>query len=280
MSNRRTGVTYYEWKSDIFHCGHAAICLSDGTYISYWHKSPYSKLLLAVGMTPLKSNIFILFFDYIISWFLPFTDNKTFTKTYTLDAKIMGREADRRITFHSDFLKEDEIKEWWYENRMLSYGLFGRNCATIVFRALQKGGATKYQCDPEYSIWTLKRMYDYCEKLQRKTYRLQNGSMHKYSTDFEYILKGLKHDAKIAQKTKEEVDKRKENIKKSKKETSSDEKSEETKSSDEENSEDEKGDTNKLQMVPVKDDNQTEQEHTSGESRKQKTHKKKKDRWK
>ncbi|CAG2231366.1 ureG [Mytilus edulis] len=106
----------------------------------------------------------------------------------------MGREADRRITFHSDFLKEDEIKEWWYENRMLSYGLFGRNCATIVGH-------------------------------------------------------------------------------KNKKETSSDEKSEETKSSDEEKGGDEKEDTNELQMVPVKDDNHTEQEHTSGELRKQKTHK-------
>lgn len=278
MSHRRNGVTYYEWKSDVFHCGHVAICLSDGTHISYWQKSPCSRFLLAVGMNPLKSNIFILFFDYIISWFLPFTDNKTFTKTYTEDARIMGREADRRITFHSYFLKEDELKEWWYENCVLSYGLFGRNCATVVFRALQKGGATTYQSDPEYSIWTVKRIYDYCEKLQWKSYRLQTGSIDRPVTDFEYILNGLKHNAQIAQKIKEEVDKRKEKIKKSKKETSSDEKSEETKSSDEENSEDEKEDTNELQMVPINEDNRTEKEHTTGESWKQKTHKKKKGR--
>ena len=137
--------------------------------------------------------------------------NAVQTNSYEQDVKILGREADKRITFHGSFLDEDMIKCWWNQiANVASYGLLTRNCSTVVFKALHTGGASRFLDDPQYIIWTPNRLYRYCELLQWNTYRLRiytNKNNEKVRTDFEYIFHELRNNAEIERRRKQQFDK-------------------------------------------------------------------------
>lgn len=142
--------------------------------------------------------------------------NAVQTKLYEQDVKILGREADKRVTFHGSFLDEDVIKWWWNQiANVASYGLLTRNCSTVVFKALHTGGATRFLDDPRYIIWTPNRLYKYCELLQWNTYRKRiytNGNNENVGTDFEYIFQELRNYAEIERGRKQQFDKKRQDM--------------------------------------------------------------------
>ena len=183
-------------------------------YISFWQMSPCWRILSSIGFSSIKTNIFLVLIDYVLSMILLSVRNAVQTKSYEQDVKILGREADKRITFHGSFLDEDMIKCWWDPiAEVASYGLLTRNCSTMVFKALHTGGASRFLDDPQYIIWTPNRLYRYCELLQWNTFQLRiyaNKNNEKVRTDFEYIFHELRNDAEIERRRKQQfVKKRK-----------------------------------------------------------------------
>lgn len=187
--------------------------------------------------------------------------NAVQTKSYEQDVKILGREADKRITFHGSFLDEDMIKCWWNQiANVASYGLLTRNCSTMVFKALHTGGASSFLDDPQYKIWTPNRLYRYCELLQWNTFQLRiyaNKNNEKVRTDFEYIFHELRNDAEIERRRKQQFDKKRQDMAKREEKDSKKRKTE-----DEQSNEDDKDERENKYIYELKSD---EKQRPNGE---------------
>lgn len=141
--------------------GHAAMELSDGTYISWWPSQPLkqSDTNLVKGGSALVANC------------VPAYRNRRFRD----DVSDEGRDPD--VTIPLPELREADMKKYWLELQSdgTEYNLVHFNCSTVVYKVLEEGGALdflSYDDKQKWNrtlAWTPGGVEEFCKDINRTT---------------------------------------------------------------------------------------------------------------
>ncbi|KAK3104509.1 hypothetical protein FSP39_003686 [Pinctada imbricata] len=142
------------WKyTGLSNVGHAALQLSDGTYISWWP---------IMNEGGLKKTVLNSVEAY---------RNRTF------DLDNNAEDGDPEIVeIPVSQAQEQAVKNWWtgvLANRNEKYNLRTNNCSTIVYRALREAGCSKAKNEPIISPWTPNMVLNYAKQCQKNKEKLQ-----------------------------------------------------------------------------------------------------------
>ena len=90
--------------------------------------------------------------------------------SYDEDTKWEDKLADHTILIRNGILDIDAIKHWWMQFKDESkYHPIESNCCTVIYKALEIGGATKHVPFPQHVISMPSYLRDYAFKLQEAT---------------------------------------------------------------------------------------------------------------
>ncbi|KAK3104732.1 hypothetical protein FSP39_008902 [Pinctada imbricata] len=143
------------WKyTSLRNVGHAALELSDGTYISWWPmlKKDNNFKGMATAMKSVEAM-----------------KDRTFEKDKDKD-EGEGREPDEIVEIPVSQEQEQAIKNWWtgvLANHNERYHLRTNNCSTMVYRALREAGCFKAKREPVVSAWTPNMVLKYAKQCQK-----------------------------------------------------------------------------------------------------------------
>jgi hypothetical protein len=141
----RPAVTVYVWSYIAFSgaVGHAAMELSDGTYISWWPAGVKDESTLAGKAETFSANHVV---------------NRTFAQDVVAEGDPTGqppttsKDPDYRIKVFG--LNEQAMKAWWANQQETeNYRVLTQNCSTVVAGALIAGGAMTELTVSEYHVY-------------------------------------------------------------------------------------------------------------------------------
>ena len=90
--------------------------------------------------------------------------------SYDDDVHLESRGADCMIPITRGKLDIATIKAWWMQFRNKgNYHLLSNNCCTVIYEALERGGAKRYVSFPWNPLSTPANLKDYALKLKQAT---------------------------------------------------------------------------------------------------------------